>query len=47
MLVRGGRDLSLQQRQLLPVLDECAALADEFQEVIEKQQLAARLEPLW
>ena len=26
---------------------ECVALADEFQEVIEKEQLAARLEPLW
>jgi glutamate-ammonia-ligase adenylyltransferase len=25
-LIRGGRDLSLQQRELLPVLDECAAL---------------------
>ena len=25
----------------------CAALADEFREVIEKEQLAARLEPLW
>jgi pimeloyl-ACP methyl ester carboxylesterase len=25
----------------------CVALADEFQEVIEKEQLAARLEPLW
>ena len=28
-------------------VDECVALADEFQEVIEKEQLAARLEPLW
>jgi len=28
-------------------VDECAALADEFQEVIEKEQLATRLEPLW
>ena len=28
-------------------VDECAALADEFQEVIAKEQLAARLEPLW
>ena len=26
---------------------ECEALADEFAEVIEKDQLAARLEPLW
>ncbi|MBA6413836.1 bifunctional [glutamate--ammonia ligase]-adenylyl-L-tyrosine phosphorylase/[glutamate--ammonia-ligase] adenylyltransferase [Parahaliea sp. F7430] len=25
-LIRGGRDLGLQQRELLPVLDECAAL---------------------
>ncbi len=25
----------------------CRALADEFLEVIEKDQLAARLEPLW
>jgi hypothetical protein len=25
----------------------CEALADEFEEVIEKDQLAARLEPLW
>ena len=25
----------------------CAALADEFNEVIEKQELAARLQPLW
>lgn len=28
-------------------IDACAALADEFHEVIEKDQLAARLEPLW
>jgi hypothetical protein len=28
-------------------VDECRALADEFLEVIEKDQLAARLEPLW
>ena len=28
-------------------VDECEALADEFQEVIEREQLAARLEPLW
>jgi hypothetical protein len=25
----------------------CEALADEFNEVIEKEQLAARLQPLW
>ena len=25
----------------------CGALADEFLEVLEKDQLAARLEPLW
>ena len=25
----------------------CEAMADEFVEVIEKDQLAARLEPLW
>ena len=28
-------------------VDACEALADEFTEVIEKDQLAARLEPLW
>ena len=28
-------------------VDACAAMADEFHEVIEKDQLAARLEPLW
>lgn len=28
-------------------IDACAAMADEFHEVIEKDQLAARLEPLW
>ncbi len=28
-------------------VDACAELADEFNEVIEKDQLAARLQPLW
>jgi hypothetical protein len=28
------------------VVSECQVLADEFQEVIEKEQLAARLQPL-
>jgi hypothetical protein len=28
-------------------VDACRALADEFLEVFEKDQLAARLEPLW
>jgi hypothetical protein len=28
-------------------VSSCRALADEFLEVIEKDQLAARLEPLW
>jgi hypothetical protein len=28
-------------------VDACTAMADEFHEVIEKDQLAARLEPLW
>jgi hypothetical protein len=29
------------------VVDMCDELADEFHEVLEKDQLAARLEPLW
>ena len=28
-------------------VDACAAMAEEFHDVIEKDQLAARLEPLW
>ena len=32
---------------LNPVMAACKAMADEFHEVIEKEQLAARLEPLW
>ena len=28
-------------------INACQAMADEFHEVIEKDQLAARLEPLW
>ena len=45
--LKGPRKLGVNHATVLRRVAACEALADEFLEVLEKDQLAARLEPLW